>query len=116
MNEYDSNRIADLLQSIDLKRVDDEQLADYFIFNTCHIREKATQKVYSDIGKIKKIFRDKRSKPTFILQVVWLKPSPQLFLKKVILLILLLGLKLIISYQALFKSMIKIEKKYVILI
>ena len=67
MNEYDSNRIADLLQSIDLKRVDDEQLADYFIFNTCHIREKATQKVYSDIGKIKKIFRDKRSKPTFIL-------------------------------------------------
>ena len=67
MNEYDSNRIADLLQSIDLKRVDDEQFADYFIFNTCHIREKATQKVYSDIGKIKKIFRDKRSKPTFIL-------------------------------------------------
>ena len=67
MNEYDSNRIADLLQSIDLKRVDDEQLADYFIFNTCHIREKATQKVYSDIGKIKKIFRHKRSKPTFIL-------------------------------------------------
>ena len=67
MNEYDSNRIADLLQSINLKRVDDEQLADYFIFNTCHIREKATQKVYSDIGKIKKIFRDKRSKPTFIL-------------------------------------------------
>jgi len=67
MNEYDSNRIADLLQSIDLKRVDDEQLADYFIFNTCHIREKATQKVYSDIGKIKKIFRDKKSKPTFIL-------------------------------------------------
>ena len=67
MNEYDSNRIVDLLQSIDLKRVEDEQLADYFIFNTCHIREKATQKVYSDIGKIKKIFRDKRSKPTFIL-------------------------------------------------
>ena len=67
MNEYDSNRIADLLQSIDLKRVEDEQLADYFIFNTCHIREKATQKVYSDIGKIKKIFRDKKSKPTFIL-------------------------------------------------
>src|SRR5210317_2440302 len=66
MNEYDSNRIADLLQSIDLKRVDDEQLADYFIFNTCHIREKATQKVYSDIGKIKKIYKNKR-KPIFVL-------------------------------------------------
>ena len=60
MNEYDSNRIADLLQSINFTKVEQENLADYFIFNTCHIREKATQKVYSDIGKIKKIFRDKK--------------------------------------------------------
>ena len=67
MNEYDSNRIADLLQSINFTKVEQENLADYFIFNTCHIREKATQKVYSDIGKIKKIFRDKKNKPTFIL-------------------------------------------------
>ena len=69
MNEYDSNRIADLLQSINFTKVEQENLADYFIFNTCHIREKATQKVYSDIGKIKKIFRDKKNKPTFIYVV-----------------------------------------------
>jgi len=67
MNEYDSNRIADLLSKIDYKRIEDVEKADCFIFNTCHIREKATQKVYSDIGKIKKILRDKQSKPLFIL-------------------------------------------------
>ena len=67
MNEYDSNRIADLLSTIDYKRIEEVEKADCFIFNTCHIREKATQKVYSDIGKIKKILRDKQSKPLFIL-------------------------------------------------
>ena len=67
MNEYDSNRIADLLSTIDYKRIEEVEKADCFIFNTCHIREKATQKVYSDIGKIKKILRGKQSKPLFVL-------------------------------------------------
>jgi tRNA-2-methylthio-N6-dimethylallyladenosine synthase len=39
---------------------------DCIIFNTCHIREKATEKVYSDIGKIKKLYRSKK-KPIFVL-------------------------------------------------
>ena len=67
MNEYDSNRITDLMSSADYKKVDTIELADYFIFNTCHIREKATQKVYSDIGKFKKILKDKKTKTTFVL-------------------------------------------------
>ena len=67
MNEYDSNRIADLMSSADYKKVDTIELADYCIFNTCHIREKATQKVYSDIGKFKKILKDKKTKITFVL-------------------------------------------------
>ncbi|MDC0425355.1 tRNA (N6-isopentenyl adenosine(37)-C2)-methylthiotransferase MiaB [Pelagibacteraceae bacterium] len=67
MNEYDSNRIADLLSTINYKRIEEVEKADCFIFNTCHIREKATQKVYSDIGKIKKILRGKQSKPLFVL-------------------------------------------------
>lgn len=67
MNEYDSNRISDLMSTIDYKKIEDIEKADCFIFNTCHIREKATQKVYSDIGKIKKILRDKQSKPLFVL-------------------------------------------------
>ena len=66
MNEYDSNRISGLMQSIDYERTNELNNADCFIFNTCHIREKATQKVYSDIGKIKKIFREKK-KPIFVL-------------------------------------------------
>ena len=67
MNEYDSNRIEDLMSTIDYKKIEEIEKADCFIFNTCHIREKATQKVYSDIGKIKKILRDKLSKPLFVL-------------------------------------------------
>lgn len=66
MNEYDSNRIADLMTSINFNRTENIEDASCFIFNTCHIREKATQKVYSDIGKIKKIFKNKK-KPIFIL-------------------------------------------------
>ena len=85
MNEYDSNRIADLMSSADYKKVDTIELADYFIFNTCHIREKATQKVYSDIGKFKKILKDKKTKTTFVWLGALLKPNPQWFLKKVIL-------------------------------
>ena len=67
MNEYDSNRIEDLMSTIDYKKIEEIEKADCFIFNTCHIREKATQKVYSDIGKIKKILRNKLSKPLFVL-------------------------------------------------
>ena len=66
MNEYDSNKISNLLSSISFKKIDKIDEADCFIFNTCHIREKATQKVYSDIGKIKKIFKN-NTKPIFVL-------------------------------------------------
>ena len=66
MNEYDSNKISDLMTTIKYMKTDKIDEADCFIFNTCHIREKATQKVYSDIGKIKKIYKNKR-KPIFVL-------------------------------------------------
>ena len=66
MNEYDSNKICDLMNTISFKKSDHIDDADCFIFNTCHIREKATQKVYSDIGKIKKIYSNKK-KPIFVL-------------------------------------------------
>ncbi|MEK9717257.1 MAG: tRNA (N6-isopentenyl adenosine(37)-C2)-methylthiotransferase MiaB, partial [Pelagibacteraceae bacterium] len=45
MNEYDSNRISDLMQTINYSKTDDINNSECFIFNTCHIREKATQKV-----------------------------------------------------------------------
>ena len=55
MNVYDSNRIKDLFLNKGYKITDDISKANLTILNTCHIREKAVEKVYSDIGRIKKV-------------------------------------------------------------
>ena len=66
MNEYDSNRILDLVKSIGYTSTNNALEADCYILNTCHIREKATEKVYHDIGRLKKDFRNKK-KPTLLI-------------------------------------------------
>ena len=66
MNEYDSNRIYDLTSTIGFKKTSIKKDADCFVLNTCHIREKATEKVYDEIGRIKKDFRNLR-KPLVIV-------------------------------------------------
>ena len=66
MNEYDSHRILDLTRKIDYVSTKNFNEADCYILNTCHIREKATDKVYHDIGRLKKEFRNK-SKPIVIV-------------------------------------------------
>ena len=58
MNEYDSNRIYDLTSAIGFNKTDVKKKADCFVLNTCHIREKATEKVYDEIGRVKKNFRN----------------------------------------------------------
>ena len=58
MNEYDSNRIYDLASSIGFKKTKIKKEANCFVLNTCHIREKATEKVYDEIGRVKKDFRN----------------------------------------------------------
>ena len=50
MNEYDSNRIYDLAATIGFNKTNIKNKADCFVLNTCHIREKATEKVYHEIG------------------------------------------------------------------
>ncbi len=55
MNVYDSNRMKDLFLNKGYKVTNDVSKANLTILNTCHIREKAVEKVYSDIGRIKKI-------------------------------------------------------------
>jgi|TARA_B110000259_G_scaffold182550_1_gene226310 tRNA-2-methylthio-N6-dimethylallyladenosine synthase len=60
MNEYDSNRILDLVKTIGYVETQKPSEADCYVLNTCHIREKATDKVYHDIGRLKKEFRDKK--------------------------------------------------------
>ncbi|WP_018148522.1 tRNA (N6-isopentenyl adenosine(37)-C2)-methylthiotransferase MiaB [Henriciella marina] len=55
MNVYDSERMRDVLRPLGYQPVDGPETADLVVLNTCHIREKATEKVYSELGKIKKM-------------------------------------------------------------
>ena len=66
MNKYDSNRIYDITSKIGFHKTDVKKEADCFILNTCHIREKATEKVYHEIGRVKKDFRN-LNKPIVIV-------------------------------------------------
>ena len=61
MNEYDSNRILDFTKKINYFPTSEKSEADCYIINTCHIREKATEKVFHDIGRVKKEFRNKKT-------------------------------------------------------
>ena len=66
MNEYDSNRIYDLVSKIGFNKTEIKKESDCYVLNTCHIREKATEKVYDEIGRIKKVFRNLK-KPLVIV-------------------------------------------------
>ena len=55
MNVYDSERIRDVLRPIGYAPVDTPEAADLVVVNTCHIREKATEKVYSELGQLKRL-------------------------------------------------------------
>jgi len=55
MNVYDSERMADVLSPLGYGMTDDPTTADLVVLNTCHIREKATEKVYSELGYIKRM-------------------------------------------------------------
>src|SRR5437764_3930915 len=55
MNVYDSARIADLLAPFGYVTTQTAGDADILILNTCHIREKATEKVYSELGRLKQL-------------------------------------------------------------
>ena len=68
MNVYDSNRILDLFKNKDYEIADNPKDANLVVLNTCHIREKAAEKVYSDIGRINKIKKNE-SKDNFKLVV-----------------------------------------------
>lgn len=61
MNVYDSERMADLLKPLGYGVADAAESADLVILNTCHIREKAAEKVYSELGRLKRI-KEKRAR------------------------------------------------------
>lgn len=67
MNEYDSDKMADILNQFEgYTRIDTAEEADAIIFNTCSIREKAQEKVFSDLGRAREL---KKKNPNLIIGV-----------------------------------------------
>ena len=106
MNEYDSNRIYDLVKKINYKKITDLCKADCYIINTCHIREKATEKVYHDVGRIKKNFRNKK-KPIVIVTGCVAQAEGDLLLQKDNYIDAVIGPQ---SYHKLNETILKIER------
>jgi tRNA-2-methylthio-N6-dimethylallyladenosine synthase len=67
MNEYDSAKMADVLAAAEgMEKTDDPAQADVILFNTCSIREKAQERVFHDLGRVRQL---KRSKPALVIGV-----------------------------------------------
>ncbi len=66
MNEYDSNRIYDTVKKIGYLKTDNKENVDCYIINTCHIRDKAKEKVYHEVGRIREIYKSKNKPITII--------------------------------------------------
>ena len=81
MNEYDSNRILDLTKKINYTFTKNIEDADCYVLNTCHIREKATDKVYHEVGRVKKEFRYKK-KPIVLIVGCVAQAEGELLLEK----------------------------------
>jgi tRNA-2-methylthio-N6-dimethylallyladenosine synthase len=62
MNVYDSQRMAEVLAAVGFEQAEAPESADLVILNTCHIREKAAEKVYSEIGKLKRLKSERQGK------------------------------------------------------
>ena len=107
MNEYDSNRIVDLIKKINYIPTKDLAEADCYILNTCHIREKATEKVYHDIGRVKKEFRNKK-KPIVLIAGCVAQAEGEILLKKEKYIDAVIGPQ---SYHKINKVILKLEQK-----
>ena len=107
MNEYDSNRIYDLAEQIDYKKTDNHKEADCYVINTCHIRDKAKEKVYHDVGRIKKDFRNKK-KPIIVIVGCVAQAEGEILLKEEKYIDVVLGPQ---SYHQFNESILRIEKQ-----
>ena len=66
MNVYDSMRILDAMKHLGFEETQTPEDADFLLINTCHIREKATDKVFSELGRFNKIKQARKPKTTII--------------------------------------------------
>ena len=107
MNEYDSNRILDLTKKLGYFKTEECSEADCYVLNTCHIREKATDKVYHDIGRLKKQFRNKL-KPIVIIAGCVAQAEGEILLKKEKYIDAVIGPQ---SYHQVCDTILRLEKK-----
>jgi tRNA-2-methylthio-N6-dimethylallyladenosine synthase len=107
MNQYDSNRILDLTKKINYIPTINPNEADCYILNTCHIREKATDKVYHDIGRLKKEFKNK-VKPIVLIAGCVAQAEGEILLKKEKYIDAVIGPQ---SYHQITSMILKLEKK-----
>jgi tRNA-2-methylthio-N6-dimethylallyladenosine synthase len=107
MNEYDSNRILDLTKKINYLPTKELSEANCYVLNTCHIREKATDKVYHDIGRLKKKFRNK-SKPLVLIAGCVAQAEGEILLKKEKYIDAIIGPQ---SYHNINNIILRLEKK-----
>jgi len=107
MNEYDSNRIFQSVKKIGFEKTYDQENADCYILNTCHIRDKAKEKVYHEIGRVKKIYKNK-DKPIFIVAGCVAQAENQEMFKREPYIDLIIGPQ---SYHKINDSIQKIDKE-----
>lgn len=60
MNEYDSERIAGILASLSMKKAENGEIPDLYIVNTCAVREKSEEKLFSFLGRVKELRKKKK--------------------------------------------------------
>ncbi|RAK59507.1 tRNA (N6-isopentenyl adenosine(37)-C2)-methylthiotransferase MiaB [Phenylobacterium hankyongense] len=70
MNVYDSERMADVLSPLGYVATDSPEGADLVVLNTCHIREKATEKVYSELGKLREMKDARAAEDGAVMNIV----------------------------------------------
>ena len=108
MNQYDSNRIYDLVKKINYTKTDNLTEADCYLLNTCHIREKSTDKVYHDVGRVKKFFKNKK-KPIVIITGCVAQAEGEILLKNEKYIDAVIGPQ---SFHQLNETILKLENKF----
>ncbi len=106
MNVYDSEKIVDALKIIGYEKSEDLKKSDCFILNTCHIRDKAKEKVYHEIGRVRELFLNK-NKPLVIVVGCVAQAENNEMLKREPYIDMVIGPQ---SYHKLNESILKFQK------
>ncbi len=114
MNVYDGTRISQLLTDNDFIKTDDETNADIIILHTCYIREKASEKIFSELGRIYKLYSKKNKKPPVfaVIGCVATAEKTNIFKRAPFVSIVLSSQKYHLLPELINKSLTEIEKIY----